>query len=360
MAKRLALQFDAGRVCSHIWSISSFIDTDYEAGFTADLDAGGIAHSCLQKIPHKKDFGVVRRLAAHIRRERYDVVHMHCSSPAFYGRLAASLVPGVKRLVTIHNHMSRSEVIQEMLLGCLTDRFVACSSEVERDLLDRCRISRRKVACILNGVGRDRTQNVREPREEIRRRFGIDPDEQVALVLGRMMEQKAQLDLLEALVQPGERLSRLKVLMAGDDSKEYAKLVRASIASKGLRSRVQILGMVDDATIDALLKAADLFLLPSLREGLSVAILEALGSGLPAVISDLENNREVTDNGRVAWLTPPGNPEKLALVLEEVLAAPQEMAERAQAAGAFVQKKFSFDRVVREYTETYEQVVASR
>ena len=121
-------------------------------------------------------------------------------------------------------------------------------------------------------------------------------------------------------------------------------------------SRVQILGRVEDNEVDELMKAADLFLMPSLREGMSVAILEALAASLPTVISDLGTNREVTNGGRFAWLTPVRDPVGLASVLNELLSAPDEMKRRARDGARYVQERFSFDRVVEEYSEAYEEL----
>jgi glycosyltransferase involved in cell wall biosynthesis len=357
MAKRLAASFDPGRISSEIWSISSFIDPAVERNFTAELDANGIPHFCLGKKPRRKDPRCVSSMVRRMRAGRYDIVHMHCDSPAFYGRIAATLAPGAKRVVTVHCHMSKAAVFREKVLSVLTDKYVACSSEVEADLRERCKFADSRFIRILNGIEADRASRVATSRNDIRSRYDIKPDGIVALVVGRLSEQKAQLDIIDALACPGESIRRLAVWMVGDDTGPYADQVRDAIAEKQMQGRVRIFGMVDDNTIDELIKGADMFLLPSLHEGMSVAILEALGSGLPTIISDLGNNREITDDGRVAWLVQPGAPSKLAESLEQILASPDEMERRARDAVKFVEEKFSFERVVREYTELYESLM---
>ncbi len=282
---------------------------------------------------------------------------MHCWSPSIYGRLAATLIPGTKRVVTIHASMSPREVAWEKLFAPLTDKFVACSSETEANLRSDCGFHESRYVRILNGTAGDRTERVTRGRDDIRAAFGVQPDEQVALVIARIDEQKAHLDLLEALTRPGERISKLKIWIVGYDKSEYARRVRNTILDKNLGARVQILGQIEDHEIDEVMKGADLFLLPSLFEGMSVAILEALAAGLPTVISDLETNREVTDDGRVGYLTPPGNPTALAEALNRILSSPREMARRGDLAATYAAERFGFDRVVREYTELYEQLM---
>lgn len=355
MVKRLALGFDRTRVECDIVAICE-APADADKIFRSGTSEQGIRTLSLDKQPGRKDLAALWRLARLIRSGRYDVVHMHCPSPSVYGRIASLLAPGTSRVVTIHNLMNASEVRFEKFLAPLTDCFIACSPESHANLLNDCQFSEDKVRCIFNGTGSDRTLRVSKAREDIRRDRGVAPGEQVGIVLARLEQQKAHLDLLEALVQPGERIGKLKLWLVGNDRTPYGDEVRRSIAEKGLEARVEILGRVADNEVDELMKGADLFLLPSHREGMSVAVLEAMAAALPTVISDLETNREVTQDGRFAWLTPIRDPVGLAAALNELLSAPDEMKQRAQDGALYVQERFSFDRVVEEYSEVYEEL----
>lgn len=355
MVKRLAMGFDRARIECDIVAICE-APTDADQIFRSGTSELGIRTISLDKQPGRKDPAVLWRLARLIRSKRYDVVHMHCPSPSVYGRIASLLAPGTSRVVTIHNLMNASEVRFEKFLAPLTDFFIACSPESHANLLDDCQFAEAKVRCIFNGTGSDRTQGVSKSREDIRRSHGVAADEQVAIVLARLEHQKAHLDLLEALVQPGKHIGKLKLWLVGNDRTPYGDEVRRSVAEKGLEARVQIMGRVEDDEVDELMKAADLFLLPSHREGMSVAILEALAASLPTVISDLVTNREVTNDGRFAWLTPVRDPAGLAAALNELLASPAEMQQRAEAGARYVQERFSFERVVEEYSEVYEEL----
>ena len=361
MAKRLALGYDRNRIRSDIWSIGASHLPEIGQVFRADLDREGIAHGCFKKRPRLKDPRVVLRLASLIRRQGYQVVHAHCDSPGFYGRLAAGWMRGVRTMVTVHSHMPPRTVALERFLSPLTDLYVACSSETMSDLRDRCGISETKVSRILNGIDEDRTKKVVAERQEIRERYGVSAVDSVALVLGRLSPQKAQLDVLEALVHPGERLERLHVWMVGDDRADpaYAQRIQSFLSTANLGQRVKVLGVVPEHQLDEMLKGADLFLLPSEREGLSVAILEALAAGIPTVISDLPNNREATDNGRVAWLVRPHAPDELAATLERLLSDPAASRARGRSAAEFVRAEFSFERVLEDYSRAYERLAPS-
>jgi glycosyltransferase involved in cell wall biosynthesis len=356
MVKRLCFASDPSRARCSVMAISEYSEKS-TAIFVGGFEERELSCECLAKPAFHKSPAALVNLMRHIRRGNYDIVHTHCWSPSIYGRLAATLVPGTKRVVTIHTSMSSRDVKWERLLAPLTDQFVACSTETEVNLRSDCGFPESQFTRILNGTAGDRTSGVTKSRDEIRETLGVKPDEQVALVVARVDAQKAHLDLLEALTRPGERISKLKVWIVGNDRTEYAGQVRTAISDKNLDSRVRILGLIEDHEIDEVMKGADLFLLPSIFEGMSVAIIEALAAGLPTVISDLETNREVTDDGRVGYLTPPGNPVALAEALNEILSSPDEMDSRGRKAAAYAAEQFGFDRVVREYTELYERLL---
>ena len=359
MAKRLALGFDRGRVRCDVWSVCRGPSESSEQMFLSDLKTAGISHQCLDKKPGFKDPRTVGRLIRHIYAQGYDVVHAHCPSPSFYGRMAAAAVPGAHTMVTLHLPMTRGEVTTERVLSRLTDLYVACSSEIVIDLRDRCRLAESKFIRILNGIAEDRTRRVATARDDLRCSLGVTASQPVALVLGRIDKQKAQLDVMEALTREGRQLSRLMVWLVGDDriNPDYSRCVREFIDANGLGHRVKIWGVVDDEQIGRLMKAADLFLLPSEAEGLSVAILEALGAGMPTVISDLPNNREASDNGRVAWLVRPHAVDELAQTLEHMLGDSAATKAKAREAAQFVRAKFGFERVIEEYSSAYERLV---
>ena len=358
MAKRLALGFDRNRVTCDIWSVCRGPSEAGEQMFLSDLNDSGVSHQCLDKKPGLKDPRTIGRLIRHMHAQGYDVVHAHCPSPSFYGRLAAAAVPRARSMVTLHQPMTPGEVRMERVLSRVTGLYVACSSEIVTDLRDRCRLAESKFIRILNGTAGDRTGRVATARDDLRGSLGVTANEPVALVLGRIDRQKAQLDVMEALTREGHHLRRLKVWLVGDDriNPDYTRRVREFIDAHGLGPRVKIWGVVDDEDIGRLMKAADLFLLPTEREGLSVAILEALGAGMPTVISDLPNNREASDNGRVAWLIRPHAVDELAHTLEHMLADPASMKARGREAAEFVRTTFGFERVIEEYSSAYERL----
>ena len=240
MAKRLCFASDPSRVRCGVMAICEHSEKA-TAIFVKGFEERGLTCECLGKPAFRRSPAALLNLVRHIRRGGYDIVHMHCWSPSINGRLAATLVPGTKRVVTIHASMSPRDVRWEKLLAPLTDQFVACSTDTEENLRSDCGFRESRFTRILNGTAGDRTSRVTKSRDEIREALGVGPDEQVALVIARVDEQKAHLDLLEALNRPGDRVSKLKVWIVGNDRTEYAGRVRAAISDKNLGARVKIL-----------------------------------------------------------------------------------------------------------------------
>ena len=111
-------------------------------------------------------------------------------------------------------------------------------------------------------------------------------------------------------------------------------------------------------TIDDVLAAADLFVLPSHEEGMSLALLEALAAGLPAVACDIPGNRPLIAHGRQGWLVPPGQPPALAAGIEHALGHPAEARGWGAAARRRVAAEFSLAETVRRHRELFEEVLA--
>ena len=157
-----------------------------------------------------------------------------------------------------------------------------------------------------------------ERRQSVRQALGLE-DAECLLNVARQEPQKGQLDLVDAFARIAQSCPRAVLLIAGNRGAS-TPLLDARIRALGLDRRVQLLGHRDD--VGDLLVAADVFAFPSIFEGLGAALIEAMALGLPIVASDLPAVREVTGDGEVALLVPPGDPEALAAALQQILGRP--------------------------------------
>lgn len=176
----------------------------------------------------------------------------------------------------------------------------------------------------------------------MRRSLGLEPGIPLAVNVGRLAAQKGQVDLLHLLA----RLPRLHVAIAGEGPLrgELGRLAE----ELGVSGRLHLLGALPASGVSELLAAADVFLLPSRFEGLSLALLEAMQAGLPIVASDVESNHDAVGSGpgAASLLVAPGDIAGLAAAVTSVLDDParrQELMARARRQAALFSEEAMVD-----------------
>ncbi|MFM9936907.1 MAG: glycosyltransferase [Novosphingobium sp.] len=209
------------------------------------------------------------------------------------------------------------------------------------------------IAVHYTGLDHARFQPI--PRAEARQRLGDLPGlalrltDRLAVSVGALLPIKGQSLAIRALTSLP---SDIQLALAGTGPDEAA--LRTLAASLGIASRVHFLGSVDHETLPLLLSAADVMVLPSEREGLANAWIEALACGTPLIIPDIGGAREVLDRpaaGRLAARTP----EAIAAAMTDLLAVPPPQADVAACA-----QRFSWDANAAALAAIYEGVVSGR
>lgn len=189
---------------------------------------------------------------------------------------------------------------------------------------------------------------------ETRRRLGVPEDRMVAVTVGRLAEQKGYSVLLEAVAGLHPEKIGLHFLWVGEG--ELRPVLEAQIASCGLGASVTLAGFRRE--VRSLLRASDLFILPSLYEGgSSQAMLEALAEGLPVIASRLPGVVEAVRDGEEALLVPPGEPEPLARAIKR-LAGDAGLRERLGSAGKRVSQNYTAEAMYAATRDRLERAMA--
>ena len=268
--------------------------------------------------------GLVRLL----RRERPAVFHAHMSSPVAckWGLTAAVLarVPAVLGSVQVGAYEpDRSSYWQLRALARGVDRYLAVSGEIAAELVEDLGWPAEKVEVVYNAVDVERAAVPAPPG--LREQLGGSETRPLVLTPARLNAQKGHDALLEAVAEvPGALF-----LLAGDGPERERLEGRAT--ELGVAERVRFLGRRED--VPQLLGACDVFCLPSLYEGSSLAVLEAMAAGIPIVSSAIGGTEELIEDGRSGLLVPPGDAPALAAALRRLLDDPrlrEELAERAR------------------------------
>jgi glycosyltransferase involved in cell wall biosynthesis len=174
-------------------------------------------------------------------------------------------------------------------------------------------------------------------RDSMRSELGFEPRDHVMTMVGTFKRQKGHEHLVVAAAAIASRCSRVQFLLVGDG--ELRSDIERRVAAAGLQERFRFLGTRRD--VPEILAASDSFVLPSLWEGLPVALVEAMASGLPVIATDVSGTRQVMVKGRTGWLVPPGDAGCLADAMLELLANPMRAHAMAAAGRSRVVEHFS-------------------
>lgn len=177
------------------------------------------------------------------------------------------------------------------------------------------------------------------------------------LFLGRVGERKGAFDLIRAFsMVPIERRSVLKLILAGDGAVDQARALAREV---GCENYISVLGWVSSSQVAALLEEADLFLLPSSGEGMSVALLEALGAGLPVITTSVGGSDEFLQNNFNAILIQPGSVKLIKEAIYHLAADPLLRAKLGYEARRTA-TRFGLDHYIADLTGIYEQISGNR
>ena len=303
-----------------------------------------------------RPFDVVR-LQHRIQEWQPTIVHTFLLTASLYGRFAAMLarVPIVIGTeVNVYQKKQLAHRAAEKWLMRHTDAVVASAGSVRDFYIDQIDADPEKVLVIYNAVDWSQLAAM-VTRAELRAELGVPADVPVAGIIARLTEQKAHGVLLDAMASRPE-LSALHVIAVGDGDLRDALRRRAE--QLGLSQRVQFVGARRD--LGNILNAVDMFVMPSLWEGLPLSLVLAMGAGLPVIASRVAGIPEVVEDGVSGVLVEPGNRAELAAAMVRILFDDELRARLGQQARAFVRPRFGVDGFIASTTALYDRLLAAK
>jgi glycosyltransferase involved in cell wall biosynthesis len=305
------------------------------------------------------DWSCSRRLAAILRREQVDLVHAHQYTPFFYAMMGRLLYRRPPILFTEHgrhypDYPRLKRIFANRLLLARRDRVVGVGEAVRQALIHNEGIPPERVGLIYNGINLAPFANGAPDRVLLRKEIGVGARDLVILQVARLdylKDHATAIRTLERVVRL-HPAARLVLVGEGPEMKPIQDLVR----ERNLQLFVRFLGLRTD--VAWLLRAADLFLLTSISEGIPLTIIEAMAAGVPVVSTNVGGIPEVVEDGRTGLLAPSGNDALLATKVLHLADSPALRLQMGQFGRQRASALFSQTQMNDLYLRLYQEMLA--
>lgn len=296
-----------------------------------------------------------------LRKEKFDIVHTHTSKAGLLGRLAAKLVRIPIIIHTPHGHVffgyfgsfkTKIFILLEKLASCLTDKIVALTNGEKEDYIASKVAGKEKLAVISSGIDLKRFREPSsEEKQNLKKELKIPENSLVVGTVGRLVPVKGPEFLIEASKIIVSKCPGTHFLFAGDGH------LRQSLEKKacrmGVRKNIVFLGWRDD--VSKIISIFDIFVLPSLNEGMGRVLVEAMALRKPIVASRVGGIPDLVAHGKNGFLVQPKNPVELARHIQDLL---ENRAKRETMgfAGKEIISNFSKEKMIEDTEKLYEEL----
>jgi glycosyltransferase involved in cell wall biosynthesis len=309
---------------------------------------------------------VIGALRREVQRRAPDLLHLHgLQTEGFNCMMGARLGSRSPRLLTVHGFIEDSKfrtpwrrafiarVLEPLTLLGADAAFAVSRYGAEKPAMRRW--TRRLLGCIDNALPRPVAPDARAVAA-VRQRLGWTGQDVVAVCVARLSREKGLLDLVEAFERVADQQPALRLLLVGDGPD--AEAIRKRLAARTAGQRVVIHPATTEVTV--LLAAADIFVLPSLHENQSFAILEAMAAGLPVLSTQVGGTPELVRHGVTGLLVPPAQPIALADALGQLTADAALRHRLGCASREAVEREHDFDKFLGRLDSAYRDVLGAR
>jgi len=289
-----------------------------------------------------------------IRKKKIDLIHSHEFLMNTYGT-AASMVTGCPIIVTIHGKGYYIDKWRRRaayaVIGRCAFRTVAVSENLKKFFIGKIKLSPSNISVICNGTDLQRFfPGDAEKSSRLKHEYGLKGI--VIGAIGNLYPVKGHIHLIRAARLVVDEIAGANFVVIGTKT-DYFSVLDEEIKHLRLEDHFRFLGFRDD--IPHLMPLIDIFVLPSNEETLSIATLEALASSKPVVATRCGGPEEIITDGENGFLVPPGNPEKLAEKILELIENPDLRRSFGEAGQKLVREKFTTEVMFDQYKHLYEE-----
>ena len=245
----------------------------------------------------------------------------------------------------------KRKFIRKLVLSTMVDKIVTVSKNLKNRLINEIKIKPEKIIHIPNGVDTNKFNIYR--KEFTRKKFGFKKEDFIIGIVARLDPIKNHKTLISAFKEIVTIHPNTNLVIVGDGS--LRNKLENQTYQLGIKNKVIFMGERDN--VPEILKTFDVFVLPSLNEGMSNTILEAMATGIPVIASNVGGNPELVIDGRTGFLFPTNDVESLVQKIKTYILHPELKQKHGYNAHKRVEEKFSLDQMVRRYEELYLELV---
>lgn len=305
----------------------------------------------------KKPFCFYKEMLQILKNGKYDVVHVNMLSAANIVPLIAAKKAGIKKIIAHSHNSSTPGLVRNILhrinrpiIPCYANSFFACSNLAGEWLFQKKVLNKKQFHVIPNAMNLNTFQFCTKEREEIRKELDLEGKFVIGHV-GRFEEQKNHSFLIEVFHEVSKERQNAVLLLVGEG--ELQSEIKKKVREYGLEKKVRFLGIRND--VNRLWKGMDVFVFPSLFEGLPIVALEAQASGIYSFLSDsITKEVEITD--RVQFLSLKAGAEKWKERILDLEEYPRDESVNEKIRKEFRKAGYDIEYAAKQLLEYYNEV----
>lgn len=325
-------------------------NNETEAEMVRILESQGVKILIVGKRVKTDVLKTIRAITQFAKKHQVDLVHGHSIAPMMFAKVTGRIL-GIPVVCTIHNTRGYSKV-REKLTGWMVNRYVSIGASVEEYMKGELSIAPKNIVRIYNAIDIEQFQG--EPvNQHFWEQYGGKVGEQVILNIARVHESKNQMCIAKAVkkcLKIGYHNFKVYILGAYNESDPFYQKLICYIRTEKLEKHIIFLGM--HKNVPSFLANADCFVMTSVYEGLSVAYLEAVISGLPIIVTDMPFVRELNELAPCSIVIPQNDSNALAQII-----ANKDYAKQTAETVVRFKENFSMDKFVKQHRQLYQELI---